>query len=479
RRSSDLQQAAAERQADRRAEPRGSGLDVRVHRPHQSDGLHAQGAEAAPAQAGGAAAGRAVPGRGEHGPVRGDGRRVRGPGHRAEAHGLPGPLRRAPLRGPARAERTDPRAAGVVPRSFPALAHRADDGPAPRADGGAGAGVEVHGWLQVPLRRRVRHGEGVLASHIGAAEKRYRDDGRGPEGERRAQGVREGLRRELRDPDVAHHGAPAALRRALRAAPREDARQRCGAWRLQTGIEGGGGRVASGQGRAAAGCARIPRRPGNVGRFGSLQGSAGGAGGGSSVATHASGAVGGAAFARRSSAGLPVHARQFGSPIYSRLMRNLGLTVLVWAALTLAWPAAASALTQQEGNEPPAYAAALAKLTAGDTLGALTDLREAIRVRPDFGPAHLRLGALLSERAGEATDHFADRIEAEKALARATQLMPNDPEALLEYGLLLKRRQMNTDAKRVLDRAWAAAERKGAGLAPKDRARLQFELGKV
>jgi len=160
-------------------------------------------------------------------------------------------------------------------------------------------------------------------------------------------------------------------------------------------------------------------------------------------------------------------------------MRNLGLSVLVWAALALAWPAAASALVQQEGNEPPAYAAALAKLAAGDTLGALTDLREAIRARPDFGPAHLRLGALLSARAGEATEHFAERIEAEKALARATQLMPNDPVALLEYGLLLKRRQMKTDAKRVLDRAWAAAERTGAGLSPEDRARLQFELGRV
>lgn len=154
--------------------------------------------------------------------------------------------------------------------------------------------------------------------------------------------------------------------------------------------------------------------------------------------------------------------------------------VLVWATLASAWPVAeGSAQGQQGGGEPPEYAAALAKLAAGDTLGALTDLRSAVKARPDYGPAHLRLGALLSVRAGEAEANFVERMEAEKALARATQLMPDDPEALLEYGLLLKRRQMKTDAKRVLDRAWAAAERKGAGLSPKDRARLQFELGKV
>jgi len=161
-------------------------------------------------------------------------------------------------------------------------------------------------------------------------------------------------------------------------------------------------------------------------------------------------------------------------------MRNLGLTLVVSSAFVVAaWPATAFARAQRGGNEPPAYTAALAKLAAGDTLGALADLREAIKARPDFGPAHLRLGALLSAHAGEASANYQERIEAEKALARATQLMPNDPVALLEYGLLLRRQQIKTDAKRVLDRAWAAAERSGAALSPEDRARLHFELGKV
>ena len=160
-------------------------------------------------------------------------------------------------------------------------------------------------------------------------------------------------------------------------------------------------------------------------------------------------------------------------------MRNLGLTILVSAAFASAWPATASAQMQPEEDAPLAYTTALAKLSAGDTLGALADLREAVKARPDFGPAHLRLGALLSARAGEASQNFRERAEAEKLLARATQLMPNDPVALLEYGLLLRRQQIKTDAKRVLDRAWAAAERSGAGLSPEDKARLHFELGKV
>src|SRR5690606_28193660 len=149
---------------------------------------------------------------------------------------------------------------------------------------------------------------------------------------------------------------------------------RCGAWRLQTGIEGGGGRIGAGRGRAA-GCARIARRPGNVRQFGGSQGSAGAAGGGSSVATRVL-----MQRAERRSPGDPPPGLRFtpdSSDLQSsRLMRNRGRSVLVWAALALAWPAAASALVQQEGNEPPAYAAALAKLAAGDTLGALTDLRE-------------------------------------------------------------------------------------------------------
>ncbi|HEX7091214.1 MAG TPA: GWxTD domain-containing protein [Longimicrobiales bacterium] len=163
-------------------------------------------------------------------------------------------------------------------------------------------------------------------------------------------------------------------------------------------------------------------------------------------------------------------------------MRTRGLLLLLGALAGAWWPRGAACVQAVSGvgpGEPAEFAAALSKLEAGDTIGALAELRSLTKARPDFGPAFLRLGALLSARAGEASANYLERVEAEKALARATQLMPNDPMALLEYGLLLKRQSMKTDAKRVLERAWAAAERTASGLAARDRARLQFELGKV
>src|SRR5690606_32665626 len=123
------------------------------------------------------------PGRVQRGPVRGDDGRVRGAGPRAEGAGLRGPVRDQALRGAARAERGDPEEVRMVQRALPALADRADDGPAPREDRGAGSEMEVYGRLQVPLRGRVRHGEGVLAGRAAGAEARARDVRRGPQGE--------------------------------------------------------------------------------------------------------------------------------------------------------------------------------------------------------------------------------------------------------------------------------------------------------
>ena len=163
-------------------------------------------------------------------------------------------------------------------------------------------------------------------------------------------------------------------------------------------------------------------------------------------------------------------------------MRTRGLLLLLGLLAGEWWPRGAAygqGVSAVEPRQPAEYAAALSKLEAGDTLGALEELRALTKARPDFGPAFLRLGAVLSARAGEASKNYPERVEAEKALARATQLMPNNPVALLEYGLLLKRQSMKTDARRVLERAWAAAERMGEGLAARDRARLHFELGKI
>ena len=160
------------------------------------------------------------------------------------------------------------------------------------------------------------------------------------------------------------------------------------------------------------------------------------------------------------------------------LLSRVFFLILFWV------PGAAGSVAGQGGGSasgvgPPAYAAALERLAAGDTAAALDRLREAIRAAPDFGPAYLRLGAVLSARAGEVERDFAGRLEAKQALERAVALLGEDPEALLEYGLLLRRQQIRTDARRVLERAWRAAERRGVELPAAERARLHLELGKI
>jgi GWxTD domain-containing protein len=145
--------------------------------------------------------------------------------------------------------------------------------------------------------------------------------------------------------------------------------------------------------------------------------------------------------------------------------------------LALALPAAAQ--RGAPAGAPPEYDAALARLAAGDTTGAVVGLRAAIRRAAGFGPAHLRLGALLSARAGDAEASFRDRREAERALRTAIRLMPDDAAALLEYGLLLRRQQSRVDAKRTLERAWQLAERQSGALEPELRARFHYELARI
>src|SRR5690606_34442443 len=129
-------------------------------------------------------------------------------------------------------------------------------------------------------------------------------------------------------------------------------------------------------------------------------------------------------------------------------MRTRGLLLLLGALVGAWWPrgaACAQGVSSAGPGEPAEFAAALSKLEAGDTTAALAELRSLTKARPDFGPAFLRQGALLSARADEASANCLERVEAQKALERATQPMPNEPVALLEYGLLLKRQSMKTD----------------------------------
>lgn len=133
----------------------------------------------------------------------------------------------------------------------------------------------------------------------------------------------------------------------------------------------------------------------------------------------------------------------------------------------------------QDAPAADTYDQALAYLEAGDTTAAIVWLRSVVKERRDHGPAHLRLGALLSARASEVERDFQQRAEAEKMLERAFRLMGDDPEVLLEYGLLMRKKQVRVDAKRILDRAWAAAEKRGESLTARDRARLHYELGRI
>jgi GWxTD domain-containing protein len=158
-------------------------------------------------------------------------------------------------------------------------------------------------------------------------------------------------------------------------------------------------------------------------------------------------------------------------------MKNLTLiTILLGAAL------GAVPLAAQRGGmpaAPPSWDRALEALARGDTTDALDALRRATREARNFGPAYLRLGALLSARAGELEKNYRERVEAERALRQALRLLPNDPEPVLEYGLLLRRQQIRGDAVRTLERAWELAERTGASLPPERRAQLHYQLGLI
>ncbi|MEN8376142.1 MAG: GWxTD domain-containing protein [Gemmatimonadota bacterium] len=142
-------------------------------------------------------------------------------------------------------------------------------------------------------------------------------------------------------------------------------------------------------------------------------------------------------------------------------------------------PAAMLAAQNDVRVEPASYRLALALLDAGDTASAVDRLRDVVEEVPDFGPALLRLGSILSSQAHEIERQYDQRMEAERLLERAHRLMGSDPEVLLEYGLLLRKQHVRVDAKRVLDRAWKAAEEKGESISRDNRARMHFELGRI
>lgn len=154
-------------------------------------------------------------------------------------------------------------------------------------------------------------------------------------------------------------------------------------------------------------------------------------------------------------------------------MAAIGLSV----SLTRPAPVGAQASPSREA--PAEYEEALEHLARGDTAAAIEGLRRATVVAPKFGPAYLRLGALLSAVASEVEREFGGRKDAKKALDALYKLMGDDPEVLLEYGLFLRKQGTRVDARRVLDRAWEAAERRGIELTPEQAARLHYNLALI
>jgi GWxTD domain-containing protein len=130
-------------------------------------------------------------------------------------------------------------------------------------------------------------------------------------------------------------------------------------------------------------------------------------------------------------------------------------------------------------SEPTAYVEALQLLEQNDTIAALRKLRQATRDDPGFGPAYLRIGSILSARAGELEERYPERTEADRALRKAWDLMGDDPEVLLETGLLLRRQNLKGDAQRVLDRAWDASVGEADSLSREKQAELHYALGRI
>lgn len=165
-------------------------------------------------------------------------------------------------------------------------------------------------------------------------------------------------------------------------------------------------------------------------------------------------------------------------PRPSSAPHSAGAAIVAAALLAGATPSPAHAQGKPEA-EPAAYRQALDELAAGDTASAIERLRVVVEAEPDFGPAFLRLGSVLSARAHEIEREFGQRLEARDMLERAHRLMGSDPEVLLEYGLLLRKQQVRGDAKRVLDQAWKAAEDRDASIPASQRARMHYELGRI
>lgn len=119
---------------------------------------------------------------------------------------------------------------------------------------------------------------------------------------------------------------------------------------------------------------------------------------------------------------------------------------------------------------------ALELARTGDTLAALNELREAVQAAPKSGEAWYELGRLHAEHASAVDGEFRERLEAEKALLRCLKIEPDNPHYLLALGKLRIKQHMNTDGRRILERALDRASKQGVE-DPEMLAEIHYRLG--
>jgi GWxTD domain-containing protein len=133
------------------------------------------------------------------------------------------------------------------------------------------------------------------------------------------------------------------------------------------------------------------------------------------------------------------------------------LFLVLVTILALAPPARA-----QEDDARAYIAEGLALAAGGDTATALARLEQAVEAAPDMAEAHYQLGRLLARHASSDEFDFRERLAAEKALLRALELEPADPEYMAELGRFRMKQNRQVEGALILGRALKKAKEQGS-----------------
>jgi GWxTD domain-containing protein len=152
------------------------------------------------------------------------------------------------------------------------------------------------------------------------------------------------------------------------------------------------------------------------------------------------------------------------APLLGRLALVVGLALL----------APTARLQAQQGAAEALIAEGLALAAAGDTAAARARLRQAVVAAHKMAEARFQLGRLLGRHASGHEIDFRERLAAEKALLRAIELDPNNPEYMAELGRLRIKQHRQIEGAVILGRALDRAERQAD---PEDRVRADIEFG--